>query len=101
MFIQPLNNSYFVLLNLTQERIRQNAEKAEKFNYGKVLKATVHNRPLIGVMAVSYTHLDVYKRQQVYREIKEKLGIQVVRMEYKPEDMILQRYVIDEAQKRP
>ena len=37
---------------------------------------------------------------QVYREIKEKLGIQVVRMEYKPEDMILQRYVIDEAQKR-
>ena len=31
--------------------------------------------------------------------IKEKLGIQVVRMEYKPEDMILQRYVIDEAQK--
>ena len=36
----------------------------------------------------------------MYREIKEKLGIQVVRMEYKPEDMILQRYVIDEAQKR-
>lgn len=42
--------SYFVLLNFTQERIRQNSEKAEKFNYGKVLKATVHNRPLIGVM---------------------------------------------------
>ena len=45
--------SYFVLLNLTQERIRQNAEKAEKFNYGKVLKATVHNRPLIGVMVAT------------------------------------------------
>ena len=45
--------SYFVLLNCTQERIRQNVEKAEKFNYGKVLKATVHNRPLIGVMVAT------------------------------------------------
>ena len=45
--------SYFVLLNLTQERIRQNVEKAEKFNYGKVLKASVHNRPLIGVMVAT------------------------------------------------
>ena len=45
--------SYFVLLNLTQERIRQNVEKAEKFNYGKVLKATVHNRPLIGAMVAT------------------------------------------------
>ncbi len=38
---------------MTQERIRQNVEKAEKFNYGKVLKATVHNRPLIGVMVAT------------------------------------------------
>ena len=45
--------SYFVLLNFTQERIRQNSEKAEKFNYGKVLKATVHNRQLIGVMVAT------------------------------------------------
>ena len=45
--------SYFVLLNFTQERIRQNSEKAEKFNYGKVLKATVHNSPLIGVMVAT------------------------------------------------
>lgn len=45
--------SYFVLLNFTQERIRQNSEKAEKFNYGKVLKATVHNRPLIVVMVAT------------------------------------------------
>lgn len=37
---------------------------------------------------------------QVYREIEKELGIQVVRMRYKPEDMILQRYVIDKAQKR-
>ena len=45
--------SYFVLLICTQERIRQNTEKTEKFNYGKVLKATVHNRPLIGVMVAT------------------------------------------------
>lgn len=37
---------------------------------------------------------------QVYREIKEKLGIHVVRMEYKPKDMILQSYTIDEVQKK-
>ena len=37
---------------------------------------------------------------QVYREIKEKYSILTTWMEYKPEDMILQRYVIDEAQKR-
>ena len=39
--------------NILPERIRQNVEKAEKFNYGKVLKATVHNRPLIGVMVAT------------------------------------------------
>lgn len=37
---------------------------------------------------------------QVYREIKKELGIQVVRIKYKPEDMLLQRYSIDSAQKR-
>ena len=37
---------------------------------------------------------------QVYREIKEKLGIHVVRMEYKPKNMILQSYTIDEVQKK-
>ena len=37
---------------------------------------------------------------QVYREIEKELGIQVVRMEYKPKGMRLQRYIIDEVQKR-
>ena len=37
---------------------------------------------------------------QVYREIEKELGIQVVRMEYKPKTMLLQRYVVDKAQKR-
>ena len=37
---------------------------------------------------------------QVYREIKNKFGIQAVRMEYKPQTMILQRHIIDEIQKK-
>lgn len=37
---------------------------------------------------------------QVYREIEKELGIQVVRMEYKPRGMWLQRYIVDKTQKR-
>ena len=37
---------------------------------------------------------------QVYREIEKELGIQVVRMEYKPKNMILQRHIIDKIQKK-
>lgn len=41
-------------MNLTQERVRvEKKEQAEKFNYGKVLKAAVKNRPLIGVMVAT------------------------------------------------
>lgn len=45
--------SYIILFKFTQERVQHNSEKAEKFNYGKVLKATIHNRPLIGVMVAT------------------------------------------------
>lgn len=45
---------YILLMNLTQERVRvEKKEQAEKFNYGKVLKAAVKNRPLIGVMVAT------------------------------------------------
>lgn len=37
---------------------------------------------------------------QVYREIEKELGIQVVRMEYKPKTMLLQKHMIDEVQKK-
>ena len=37
---------------------------------------------------------------QIYREIEKEFGIQVVRIKYKPEDMLLQKYSIDSAQKR-
>lgn len=46
--------SYFLLMNLTQERVRvSEAEKQEKFEYKKVLKAVLKNRPLIGVMVAT------------------------------------------------
>lgn len=46
--------SYLLLINLTTERVREHKqENAEKFNYGKVLKAVVKNRPLIGVMVAT------------------------------------------------
>ena len=37
---------------------------------------------------------------QVYREIKKELGIPVVRMEYKPKQMILEKYAADKVQKK-
>lgn len=46
--------SYLLLINLTTERVREEKrEAAEKFNYGKVLKAVIKNRPLIGVMVAT------------------------------------------------
>ena len=44
---------YLALLNLTQERVRETPKAAAKFNYGEVLKAALHNRPLIGVMVAT------------------------------------------------
>lgn len=44
---------YTGLLHFTQERVHEEPKAAEKFNYGKVLKAAVHNRPLIGVMVAT------------------------------------------------
>ena len=42
--------SYLVTLKLTTERVRQRKIESEKFDYGKVLKSVLKNRPLIGVM---------------------------------------------------
>ncbi|MBO1264181.1 MFS transporter [Proteiniclasticum sp. SCR006] len=45
--------SYVVTLKLTTERIRQPKVKEEKFDYGKVLRSVLKNRPLIGVMVAT------------------------------------------------
>jgi len=45
--------SYVVTLKLTTERVRQPKIKDEKFDYGKVLRSVLRNRPLIGVMVAT------------------------------------------------
>lgn len=41
---------YMLLCHFTPERIHEKPKPGVKFNYGKVLKAALKNRPLIGVM---------------------------------------------------
>lgn len=41
---------YMLLIKLTTERIRQPKIEGQKFNYGKVLKSVLKNRPMLGVM---------------------------------------------------
>ncbi|SFN43063.1 MFS transporter [Proteiniclasticum ruminis] len=45
--------SYILTLKLTTERVRQKKVETEKFNYSKVLKSVLKNRPLIGVMVAT------------------------------------------------
>lgn len=41
---------YLLLLHFTTERVRQPRVEGQKFNYGKVLKNVLKNRPMLGVM---------------------------------------------------
>lgn len=45
--------SYALLCRLTAERVRLPKQEGEKFQYGKVIKAALRNRPLIGVMVAT------------------------------------------------
>ena len=36
----------------------------------------------------------------VYREINEKFGVAIVRLKYKPENMLLKKYILDENQRK-
>lgn len=42
--------SYCLLLHFTTERVQQPKVEGQKFNYGKVLKSVLKNRPMLGVM---------------------------------------------------
>lgn len=44
---------YSMLNHFTLERIHEEPKEGQKFEYGKVLKAAFHNRPLIGVMVAT------------------------------------------------
>lgn len=45
--------SYTILNTFTLERVHEERKAGEKFDYGKVLKAVLRNRPLIGVMVAT------------------------------------------------
>lgn len=45
--------SYLILCYCIVERVHEEPKPGEKFNYGKVIKAAVKNRPLIGVMVAT------------------------------------------------
>lgn len=41
---------YILLLKLTTERVKQPKTEGQSFQYGKVIKGVLHNRPMLGVM---------------------------------------------------
>ena len=45
--------SYLLLCTLTKERVREEKSEGEKFEFWKVLKMVLKNRPLIGVMVAT------------------------------------------------
>lgn len=74
--------SYIVLCTLTKERVREERKEGEKFEYGKVIKAALKNRPLIGVMVATIgSMLTVTGSSQTYSYIYKEV--------YHNTDMIL------------
>ena len=67
---------YLLLCGMTKERVREEKKEDEKFEYGKVLKAALTNRPLIGVMIATIgSMLTITGTSQTYSYIyKEVYG---------------------------
>ena len=67
---------YLLLCGMTKERVREEKKEDEKFEYGKVLKAALSNRPLIGVMIATIgSMLTITGTSQTYSYIyKEVYG---------------------------
>ena len=63
---------------------------------------------LAGDGTASITNVEDMEKQQtedidemgVYREINEKFGVAIPRLEYKPENMALEKYILDEDQRK-
>ncbi len=71
---------YLLLCNLTVERVHQKDAPGEKFDYGKVLKAALKNRPLIGVMVATigsmlYITGSSQLRSYIYKEYYQDTGM--------------------------
>lgn len=66
--------SYMVLCTLTKERVREVRKEGEKFEYGKVIKAALKNRPLIGVMVATIgSMLTITGSSQTYSYIYKEV----------------------------
>lgn len=66
--------SYFLLCGLTKERVREEKTEQQKFDYGKVLKAALSNRPLIGVMVATIgSMLTITGASQTYSYIYKEV----------------------------
>ena len=66
--------SYLLLCTMTRERVREPKKENEKFNYGKVIKAALKNRPLIGVMIATIgSMLTITGSSQTYSYIYKEV----------------------------
>ncbi len=66
--------SYFLLCTLTKERVREEKSAGQKFEYGKVIKAALKNRPLIGVMVATIgSMLTITGASQTYTYIYKEV----------------------------
>ena len=66
--------SYLLLCTLTKERVREERQPGQKFEYGKVLKAALKNRPLIGVMVATIgSMLTITGSSQTYSYIYKEV----------------------------
>ncbi len=66
--------SYIILCTFTKERVRVEQKEGEKFEFKKVLKAALKNRPLIGVMVATIgSMLTVTGSSQTYSYIYKEV----------------------------
>ena len=66
--------SYIILCTFTKERVRDYRKEDEKFEYKKVLKAAIKNRPLIGVMIATIgSMLTITGSSQTYSYIYKEV----------------------------
>ena len=66
--------SYILLCTLTKERVREVRKEGEKFEYKKVIKAALKNRPLIGVMVATIgSMLTITGSSQTYSYIYKEV----------------------------
>lgn len=66
--------SYIILCTFTKERVRETKVEGEKFEYKKVIKAALKNRPLIGVMIATIgSMLTITGSSQTYSYIYKEV----------------------------